>query len=243
MMTKVVKTAPFGTVMLLLACVTAAHAGQAQGASTLGPNYDWTGLQVGAHVGDNWSHTDSQTINTVNGAAEGSSSSTDASHVNGGIQGGYDYMMPSRVVVGAFTALSAWGLNDTSTTSIGTNVHTNQSKTNWAGSVVGRLGYGLGRVLVYGTGGWAWSTGSTTRTQVTGQTGTAVPGTVESLSTNHSGWTAGGGLAYAVSTHVRVVGEYRYSPGSTTITFPLAQRSTSSSTTNNGIQIAVNYRF
>jgi opacity protein-like surface antigen len=235
------RMAAFGTaVMLLLACVS----GQAQGAPAAGANYDWTGLQVGAHAGYNWSHTDSQTINTVNGAAEGTGSSTDASHINGGLQAGYDYMLASRVVVGAFAGVSKWGLNDTATTSTGTNnVHTNQSQTNWAESVVGRLGYGLGKLLVYGTGGWAGSTGSATRTQVTGTTGNAVPGTVEALSTNHSGWTAGGGLAYAVLSNLRVGAEYRYSPGSNTITFPLAQRSTSSSTTTNGVQIAVNYRF
>jgi outer membrane immunogenic protein len=242
-MTTVVKSALFGTMMLLIVFVTSADAGQAQSpAPPPGSTYDWTGFQAGAHVGFNWSHTDSHTINTVNGAAEGSGS-TDASHVNGGFQGGYDYMMPSRVVVGAIAGLSLWGLNDTSTTSIGANVHTSESKTNWAGSVVGRLGYGLGKVLVYGDGGWAWSTGSVTRTQVAGTTGIAGPGTVESLSTNHSGWTAGGGLAYAFSSQVRVGGEYHHSPGSITNTFPLAQRAVSSSTTNNGIQLAVNYRF
>jgi len=238
-MPRLMKNAALEMVMLLLASMSA----YAQDAPAAAGNYDWTGLEVGAHVGFNWSHTDSQTINTVNGAAEGSGSSTDASHVNGGVQGGYDYMMPSRVVVGAFAAVSKWGLNDTSTTSVGANVHTNQSQTDWAGSVVGRLGYGVGTVLVYGTGGWAWSTGSTTRTQVSGTTGNAVPGTVESLTTHHSGWTAGGGLAFAVVSHVRVGAEYRYSPGSNTNTFPLAERSTTSTTTGNGVQIAVNYKF
>ena len=126
--------------------------------------------------------------------------------MNGGVQAGYDYMMPSREVVGACAGVSEWGLNDTTTTTSGARVQTNQSNTDRAGSVVGRLGYGLGRVLVYGAGGWAWSTGSATRTQVTGTTGLAVPGTVESLSTNHSGWTAGGGLEYAVVSHVLAQG-------------------------------------
>ncbi len=233
-MPRLMKIAVLEMTMLLLACMSA-HAQDA--------NYNWTGVEVGAHVGFNWSHTDSQTINTVNGAAEGSGSSTDASHVNGGVQGGYDYMMPSRIVVGAFAGVSKWGLNDTSTTSVGANVHTNQSQTDWAGSVLGRLGYGVGRALVFGTGGLAWSTGSTTRTQVTGTTGNAVPGTVESLTIHHTGWTAGGGVAFAVVSHVLVGAEYRYSPGSNTNTFPLAQRSTSSTTTGNGVQLAVNYKF
>jgi opacity protein-like surface antigen len=232
---------PVGTVLLLLASVTAASARQAQAAP--GQDDVWTGVQVGGHVGDNWSHTDSQTINTVNGAAEGSPSSTSASHVGGGFQVGYDHMMPSRLVVGVFAGASVFGLNDTSSTSIGTNVHISQSKTDWAASAVGRVGYGMQTVMIYALGGWTGSSGSTTRTQVTGTTGNAVPGTVETLSVHHSGWTAGGGLSSAVGRRVRAFVEYRYTPGSNTITFPLAQRSTSSTTTTNGISGGVNIKF
>lgn len=227
---------------LLLAGATTATAGQAQ-SEPRSSGYDWTGAQLGAHVGGNWSSTTSHTINTVTGTAEGSGASTNASHVNGGVQGGYDHMMPSRMVVGFVAGASRWGLKDTTTTSVGANVHTNESKTDWAGSVLGRLGYGAGEVLIYGTGGWAWSTGSVIRTQVSGTTGTAGPGTVETLSTNHSGWTAGAGFAYGFATHAQVSTEYRYTPRSSTNTFPLAQRSTSSSTKTNGVQVAVSYRF
>jgi outer membrane immunogenic protein len=237
------KSAPIGAVLLLLASVTPVAAGQSR--STVPPGLDdaWTGFQVGGHVGDNWSHTTSQTINTVNGAAEGSANSTSASHVGGGIQAGYDRMMPSRLVVGAFAGASVFGLNDTSSTSIGSNVHTSQSKTDWAASAVGRVGYGLQRVLIYGLGGWTGSSGSTTRTQVVGTTGVAVPGTVETLSVHHSGWTAGAGLSSALGRRARAFVEYRYTPGSNTNTFPLAQRSTSSSTTTNGFSVGVNARF
>jgi outer membrane immunogenic protein len=234
--------APLGAVLVLLACVTPA-AGQGRAAASPPPDDVWTGFQVGGHVGGNWSHTNSQTINTVNGAAEGSVNSTSTSHIGGGIQAGYDHMMPSRLVVGAFAAASVWGLNDTSSTTIGANVHTTQSKTDWVASAVGRVGYGMQKVMIYGLGGWTGSSGSATRTQVTGTTGLAVPGTVETLSKNHSGWTAGAGLSSAVGSRARVFVEYRYTPGSNTNTFPLAQRSTSSTTTTNGIGVGVNARF
>jgi len=227
--------------MLLLACVTAATARQAQAA----PGQDdlWTGFQVGGHIGGNWSTTNSQTINTVNGAAEGSPSSSSASHVGGGFQAGYDHMMPSRLVVGVFAGVSVFGLNDTSSTSIGTNVHTNDSKTDWAASAVARVGYGMRQVMIYGLGGWTGSSGSVTRTQVTGTTGNAVSGTVETLSVSHSGWTAGFGLVGAVGRRVRAFVEYRYTPGSNTTTFPIAERSTSSTSTTNGVSGGVNIKF
>jgi opacity protein-like surface antigen len=234
--------APLGTVLVLLATVAPA-AGQGRAAGPQGSDDAWTGFQVGGHFGDNWSSTNSQTINTVNGAAEGTPSATSASHVGGGFQAGYDRMMPSRLVAGAFAGASVFGLNDTSSTSIGTNVHISQSKTDWAASAVGRVGYGMQKVMIYGLGGWTGSSGSTTRTQVTGTTGNAVPGTVETLSVHHSGWTAGAGLTSAVGKRVRAFVEYRYTPGSITNTFPIAQRSTSSTTTTNGLSVGVNAKF
>lgn len=234
---------PIGTVLFLFVFVTAATASRAQAAPAQGQDDVWTGFQVGGHIGDNRSSTNSQTINTVNGAAEGSPSSTSVSHVGGGFQAGYDHMMPSHLVVGVFAGASVFGLNDTSSTSIGANVHISQSKTDWVASAVGRVGYGMRTVMIYGLGGLTGSSGSTTRTQVTGTTGNAVPGTVETLSVHHTGWTAGGGLSSAIGSRVRAFVEYRYTPGSNTNTFPLAQRSTSSSTTTNSISVGVNARF
>ena len=63
------------------------------------PNYDWTGFYVGAHVGGSWFKSNSNTINTATGApfadADGNTSQW-----GGGIQLGFDYMTPSRVVIG-----------------------------------------------------------------------------------------------------------------------------------------------
>jgi len=226
----------FGAAICVLSAVTVARAGQSG-------NDPWSGFEVGGQVGFNWSHTDSTTVNTVNGAAEGSGSN-DTSHVQGGGHATYQHMMPSHLVIGASAGVSFVGLDDTTTTSSGANnSHTNENKTDAAGSVVGRLGYAAGNTLIFGDGGWGWSTGSAIRTQVTGTTGTATPGTVETIDVHRSTWTAGGGLAEAFSNHVNVGAEFRYSPNSNTNTFPLAQRSTSSTGHTNGVQIALNYRF
>jgi outer membrane immunogenic protein len=235
-MLRLLNRGSFGAVMILFSVTAAARAGQAGDDS-------WSGFEVGGHVGYNWSHTDSTSINTVTSATEGTGSS-DTSHVQGGAQATYQRVMPSHLVVGASAGVSFVGLDDTTTTSSGqNNSHTNETKTDTAGTVVGRLGYAARSTLIYGNGGWAWSTGSATRTQVTGTTGNATPGTVETLTVHRSTWTVGGGLAEALSAHVNVGAEYRYTPNSHTNTFPLAQRSTSSTGHTHGAQLLLNYRF
>ena len=63
------------------------------------PNYDWTGFYVGAHVGGGWFRSNGSTVNTATGAAFAAANGN-TSQWGGGIQLGFDYMMPSRVVIG-----------------------------------------------------------------------------------------------------------------------------------------------
>lgn len=75
------------------------------------------------------------------------------------------------------------------------------------GTVRGRLGITFGRALIYGTGGLAYTSGSygfryadaTTPAGGFASSGTKV------------GWTAGGGLEYALTSNVSVKGEFLYS--------------------------------
>jgi len=234
-MTRTLVHSSFGAVAILFSMATVTRAAQSSDM--------WSGFEVGAQVGANWSHIDSTTTNSVNGAAEGSGSN-DTSHLQGGGHATYQHMMPSHVVIGASAGASFVGLDDTTTTSTSANnTHTNENKTDAAGTIVGRLGYSAGRTLIFGDGGWGWSTGSAIRTQVTGTTGTATPGTIETLTVHRSTWTVGGGLAEALSNHVNVGAEFGYTPNSKTNTFPLAQRSTSSTGHTYRVQLALNYRF
>ena len=61
-------------------------------------DYDWTGFYVGAHVGGAWSATGGSTVNTVDGAVAADYPTPPDWH--GGIQVGYDHMLPSQVVLG-----------------------------------------------------------------------------------------------------------------------------------------------
>src|SRR5271169_1560555 len=68
-------------------------------APAFAPQYDWTGFYLGAHALYSWSHNNFQTEDTATGHefAPGSNN-TSAPHFGGQI--GYDYMLPSRWVLG-----------------------------------------------------------------------------------------------------------------------------------------------
>jgi outer membrane immunogenic protein len=68
--------------------------------------------------------------------------------------------------------------------------------------VRGRLGYAFDRVLVYGTGGFAYGSEDTYLN--------AAPLLTFSRSADLTGWTAGGGVEYAVTNNVSVKTEYLY---------------------------------
>lgn len=211
-------------------------------APMMAPLYDWTGFYIGGHGSYSWTHTDSQTTNTFTGAVF-APTSEDTSAFHGGGQIGFDYMMPSRVVFGVLADVTS-GATNTNTNVTALETSTTQGKTDVSGTVRGRLGYAFDTLLLYGTGGWAWSTGSNTRTQVVGTVGLATPGTVETVSTSHSGWTAGGGLDYAFARNWDVFAEYRYTSfQAITVTYPIARRSTTSTSTANAIEVGLNYRF
>ncbi len=88
-------------------------------------------------------------------------------------------------------------------------------KKSWDGSIRGRLGYNVTpQLLAYGMGGFAAQ--RVQATLICAATGAcaAVTGpatTTASASDTMTGWTAGGGLEYAVASNWLVRGEYRYS--------------------------------
>lgn len=206
--------------------------------------YDWTGIYVGGHGSFDWAKTDITTTNTATGVVEGSAS-TSRSSAHGGGQIGFDYMMLTRVVIG-FAADISTGDDITTTFSnaAGTNVHTEESKTVGSGSVRGRLGYAFANVLVYGTGGWAWTSGTAIRTQLVGKTGAATPGIIEQAPANLNGWVAGAGLAYGFWHNWEVFGEYRYtSYQAISIPFPVAARTTTFATSGSSVIAGLNFKF
>jgi opacity protein-like surface antigen len=206
------------------------------------PTYDWTGFFFGGYAVYNLGKSDSTAINTATGALDASGSVSNSSFQGGG-QVGFDYMLRSRVVIGFVANLSSGDDNTTTFVSVG-NQHTEETKTTDSGSVRARLGYAFANILLYGTGGWAWTDASAIRTQVVGKTGNANPGIVETVPASRNGWTAGAGLAYGFWHNWELFGEYRYTTyQSNTATFPLAQRSVTSTLNVSSVTGGVNFKF
>ena len=159
------------------------------------------------------------------------------------IQLGFDYMMPSRLLIGVAADVTSGGTRTTTVTdAFGTSA--NQTTVFDSETVRGRVGYAFDTVLLYGTAGWAWSSNQYVRTQLTGTLNNATAGADEAVNQYSSGWTAGAGVSVAVAQNWNVFAEYRYTSfGTTAFTLPLSELSTTSITKVSAIEFGVNYMF
>lgn len=116
-----------------------------------------------------------------------------------GLQGGYNYVLQSRLMLG-FEVDASFPNSDVvvpysvrgsqTVTSPSTGEVTYGEAVIHYGSARARVGYAFDRFLVYGTGGLAWTYDQVTRTQVTGSPigGFATPGTVDTALMWRLGW-------------------------------------------------------
>ncbi len=111
-----------------------------------------------------------------------------------GAELGYDHQMGSIVVGIAVDAFKTWMDGDESTDPALLAV---TADLDYFGTVRGRLGYAMGRWLVYGTGGYAF--GKLTIDDTIAQT---------SDSASLGGWAAGGGVEWVYNDSLTVRGEY-----------------------------------
>jgi high affinity Mn2+ porin len=155
--------------------------------------HDWTGFYVGPHFGIATGSSNWTAISPDPGAPPVTGSIDffhfyDAFKGTGsyfaGFQGGYNYVFPSRLLVGVEGDISFPNtLGDTAVLSSGTGIASYAEHVEMYGSLRGRIGYAPGHWLFYATGGLAWTYDEFTRTQLAGTAlgGTAMPGTVENL--------------------------------------------------------------
>jgi outer membrane immunogenic protein len=201
--------------------------------------FDWEGFYVGAHTGTatsdvsftqtnlTWtgSVTTTSTIVTFPNTSvnTGESGTLRATNVIGGLQAGYNWVVPGPYLFG----LEA----DISGTDISSTVLTNppgdpsavaqwNDKVNLFGTARARLGYIAGPWLLYATGGFGWEYDKLTRTQLTapfavtsknivGVDINALPGgTAVAVSHLRAGWTAGAGVEWAFARTWTVKLEY-----------------------------------
>jgi high affinity Mn2+ porin len=180
--------------------------------------YDWSGFYVGGHVGyavgwSNWTSADlaggaaSGTLDLYNGfdIFKGTGS------FFGGFQGGYNLVLPSRLLLGLEADASfpntLAGTATATSASVGTASFTDLVL--HSGTVRGRFGYAFDHWLLYGTGGFAWSYDQIARTQLAGVA--LAPGTVESALSWRLGWSTGIGVELPVAPHWIARAEYLFS--------------------------------
>jgi outer membrane immunogenic protein len=160
--------------------------------------YDWTGYYVGAFGGGGFGN---HNLNNANGPA-GNANFTVNWDSTGGIAGGevgYNWQGGNYLV--GVEADGFWSGIKGSDASQGLGA-VDQTNLRWGGTLRVRGGYAADRLLLFFTGGWAFGDILHTST---------APGFPVDQFTNHrSGLTAGGGLAYAITSNVIGKLEYRF---------------------------------
>jgi high affinity Mn2+ porin len=142
--------------------------------STAPDPFDWSGFYVGAHAGVASAHS---TWSATQPGASNLAGSLDlfqaydpfdgsGSHF-GGLSAGYNYMLPSRIVVGAETDVSfastLSAIDGFASPVIGSATYSDTVEL--FGTARGRLGYDVNRWLYYVTGGLAWTYDQFNRSQ------------------------------------------------------------------------------
>ena len=211
--------------------------------------YDWTGLYVGGHFGyaggrSNWSSPPD--LSSSLGLFQSSDIFTGSGSYFGGLQIGYDYMLPNRVVLGAQldasfpgfprNDISLGGISIFSTPEIGLASYSENVL--HFGTLRGRVGYAPGNWLVYATGGFAWTYDQLTLTQLADDT------TINSPFLWRLGWAAGAGVEYAFAPNWTANVEYLFTKyGNSSVMFPNAGLQFTSDFSLQQVRAGLNYRF
>lgn len=152
----------------------------------------YVGGQLGAAWGDsNW------TVGSESGTAHGSGSlgignpfdfASGAGSYFQGVQAGYNYELPSGVVLGVTSDIAFPNMiAGTQSVDVAGQVVTYEDKVLMSGSLRARLGYAFGPLLVYGTGGYSWALEQVTRDA-------AATGNEETHRPFRDGWSVGAGV-------------------------------------------------
>ncbi|HML08247.1 MAG TPA: carbohydrate porin [Xanthobacteraceae bacterium] len=175
--------------------------------------YDWTGFYLGGNLGYAWGDSNWSTPGAAGSMSLAQKIDTfdEAGSFFAGIQGGYNYMLPNRWVIGGEFDVSAPSFQNLAGISVGGMTTFNSpfgsetySETVLnSGTVRGRIGYAPGNWLFYATGGFAWTYDQLTLTN-------NVTGTTDMPFLWRLGWAAGAGVEAPVAPHWTARFEYLF---------------------------------
>jgi len=227
-------------------------------------SYDWSGWYVGAHVGvirgsSNWSATPPATGGPGLNGSFNLPFNFDFMAGTGsyavGLQGGYNYVFPSHVMLGFEADVSA----PNSDVLVPYSVRGSQTVTSplvgqvtygeaviQYGSARARVGYAFDHFLLYGTGGLAWTYDQVTRTQLAASpfAGAAPAGTLDTVLMWRLGWAAGAGIEIPVTGNWSAKAEYLWTGfGHLGVVFPVGAQGYSSDLSMQSIRVGLNYHI
>jgi high affinity Mn2+ porin len=248
------------SVAALIAVTSAEHAAADDTRTTKTPAnpssgsaYDWTGFYAGGQLGYGWG-TSNWTASSP-GAPNVSGSLSLAQRIDifaqtgsffAGLQAGYNYMLPNRIVVGGEVdatfptfpdrnGISTGGITNLTSPTLGAETYSETVLT--SGTVRGRIGYAPGSSLFYATGGFAWTYDQLSVTQL--GTGASASPFLWRL-----GYAAGAGIEAPVAPHWTARLEYLFTGygNSGTSFFGGAQRFDSDFSLQQ-VRAGLNYQF
>ena len=186
------------------------------------PYYNWTGLYVGINGGGGFGHTE---WSNVLGSA---SANTSGGLVGGTI--GYNYQSGPWVL--GVEGDGDWsGIQGTTNTAICASTSC-ETRNEWLATARGRLGYAFNRVMPYITAGGAFGDVKMT------------PAGLGSETETRAGWTAGGGVEFAINGPWTAKVEYLYADlGKANCSAATCGNSTDVSFNANVVRAGINYRF
>jgi outer membrane immunogenic protein len=180
----------------------------------------WSGFYAGVNAGYGWATFDNEFgTDKMKGFV-------------GGGQLGYNWQLGS-FVLGVEGDFQYSGQKITETAVIGGTTFTGEEKVQWFGTARGRLGYAFDSVMIYGTGGAAWSSFKASVSAL---------GLTASTDTTKMGWTAGGGVEWMFLPRWSVKAEYLYIDSGTT-SLTVAGVTGSGKLKDNVARLGVNYHF
>ena len=222
----------------------AASPGSAPARSPSTSHADWTGFHVGARAGvssgsSTWSATEPGVPNLSGSLSFFSpyDGFTGSGSQFGGVVAGYNYRLPSRVVLGVETDVSF-----AAEPAVGGAAYNDAAEA--FGTARGRIGYAPNRWLYYATGGLAWTHDLFTRNAiVAGRAADPPGGTTETAASGRVGWTLGGGIEAPVAPGWTATAEYLYSRfGHAVVPFPSSAQVTSNLSLHQ-VRVGLNYTF
>jgi high affinity Mn2+ porin len=217
--------------------------------------YNWNGFYAGGHLGVAWGNSNWSAGPGISGSTnlfqkldtfdEGGSFFT-------GLQGGYNYLLPNRILLGAEVDASfpAWPTLPTGVNPFGVSIGGSSTFTSptlgavsfaetvlASGTARGRIGYAPGQWLLYTTGGFAWTYDRQSLTQVS-------TGNTETPFVWRLGWTAGAGVEVPIAPRWTARLEYLFFDygNKSTLYFAGAQPINSDLFLQE-LRVGVNYRF